>query len=159
MNKAYLLTGGNEGNSFSYLQQATAKIEEFCGRIVQRSSLYETAAWGKTDQPVFLNQAVLLLTNLGAVPLLTELLRVETSLGRRRVEKYGQRIIDIDIIFFNEEIYDLPDMKIPHPEIQVRRFVLEPMNEIAPDYFHPILHKTIGELLRECADPLDVKKL
>ena len=159
MNKTYLLTGGNEGNSFSHLQQAKAKIEEFCGRIGVCSSLYETAAWGKTDQPAFLNQALLLYTDLDASPLMSELLRVETLLGRRRMEKYGPRIIDIDILFFNDEAYDLPNLKIPHPEIQHRRFALEPMNEIAPDLIHPVLHKSIRELLKECTDPLDVKKL
>ena len=159
MNKVYLLTGGNEGNRFSNLTQATAKIEEFCGPVGERSSLYQTAAWGKTDQPAFLNQAILLYTDLGASFLMSELLRVETLLGRRRIEKYGPRIIDIDILFFNDETYDLADLKIPHPEIQNRRFVLEPMNEIAPDLIHPLLHKPIHQLLRECADPLDVKKL
>jgi 2-amino-4-hydroxy-6-hydroxymethyldihydropteridine diphosphokinase len=159
MNNVYLLTGGNEGNSFSHLQQARAKIEEFCGRILQESSLYETAAWGKTDQPAFLNQALLLRTELDAPALMRELLRVESSLGRKRIEKYGPRIIDIDILFFNNEVFDLPDLKIPHPQFQFRRFALEPMNEIAQDFIHPILHKTIRELLNECADPLDVKKL
>ena len=159
MNKAYLLIGGNEGNRLFHLQQAVANIDRFCGEVIQQSSIYETAPWGKQDQPAFLNQAILIQTALDAGALMRTILEVEEKLGRKRGEKYGPRIIDIDILFFNDEIIGLPRLKIPHPEIQDRRFVLEPMNEIAPTYVHPVFKKTINQLLKECPDRLGVEKI
>lgn len=159
MNKAYLLIGGNEGDRFFYLNQALLNIERFCGKIVQRSAIYETAAWGKTDQSAFLNQALMVHTALDPAALMATILQVEEKLGRRRVEKYGSRTIDIDILFFNNEIIHQPGLQVPHPQVQNRRFALEPMHEIAPGLMHPVLHKTIGQLLLECPDKLDVKKI
>jgi len=159
MNKLYLLIGGNEGNRFSNLKQAVTNIEIFCGELLLQSSLYETAPWGKTDQLSFLNQALLVQTSLDAPTVMKTILGIEEKMGRKRTEKYGSRIIDIDILFFNNEILHLPQLKIPHPEIQNRRFVLVPMNEIASSYIHPGLHKTIRELLDECPDHLSVKKI
>jgi 2-amino-4-hydroxy-6-hydroxymethyldihydropteridine diphosphokinase len=159
MNKAYLLTGGNEGNRLSQLLQAITNIEKYCGEIVRHSSLYETAAWGKTDQPAFINQALLLETKMTAPELMKAILDIEERMGRKRMLKYGPRTIDIDILFFNEEIINQPTLQIPHPEMQNRRFVLVPMNELAPDLIHPVFGKSIKELLLECADPLDVKKI
>ncbi len=159
MNKAYLLIGGNEGERMDELARACRKIIEFCGPLIRRSSLYETAAWGKTDQAAFLNQALLLETSLTAPSLMEMLLGIEEKMGRKRLEKYGPRIIDIDILFFNREIINLAGLVIPHPEIQNRRFALEPMNEIASSYIPPLLQKTILELLLECPDKLDVKKI
>ncbi len=158
MNKAYLLIGGNEGNRTDELARACGYITRFCGALTLRSALYETAAWGKTDQDDFLNQALLLETGLNASALLDTLLGIEEKMGRKRVEKYGPRNIDIDILFYNDEIINLDGLVIPHPEIQNRRFVLEPMNEIAPGYIHPVLKKNITALLKECPDKGDVKK-
>ncbi|MDR3716623.1 MAG: 2-amino-4-hydroxy-6-hydroxymethyldihydropteridine diphosphokinase [Puia sp.] len=158
-NKAYLLIGGNEGERADELARACRNIISYCGPLVLHSSLYETAAWGKTDQPAFLNQALLLETALPAPALMETLLGIEEMMGRKRLEKYGPRIIDIDMIFFNRDSIRLPGLIIPHPEMQNRRFVLEPMNEIASSYVHPILQKTIAELLLECTDRLDVKKI
>ncbi|HTQ27368.1 MAG TPA: 2-amino-4-hydroxy-6-hydroxymethyldihydropteridine diphosphokinase [Puia sp.] len=159
MNKVYLLMGGNEGNSHAYLEEAAANIRRQCGEIMQRSSVYVTAAWGKKDQPDFLNQALLLYTLLDPPALLATLLNIEEKMGRKRREKFGPRVIDIDILFFNQSVVDLPQLKIPHPEIQHRRFALTPMAELAPDLEHPVLHKTIRQLLLECGDPLNVKKI
>jgi 2-amino-4-hydroxy-6-hydroxymethyldihydropteridine diphosphokinase len=159
MNNAYLLIGGNEGDRLKYLQLARDHISQHFGKIVQQSSIYETAAWGKTDQPNFLNQVLLISTLLDAPLLMQNILLAEKKMGRLRSEKYSPRIIDIDILFYNEEIVDLPELKIPHPEIQNRRFVLVPMNEIVPQLIHPVLHKTINTLLKECMDKLDVKKI
>jgi 2-amino-4-hydroxy-6-hydroxymethyldihydropteridine diphosphokinase len=159
MNKLYLSIGGNEGNRFSNLKQAVTNIEIFCGELLLQSSLYETAPWGKTDQHSFLNQALLIQTGLDAVSAMKIILEIEEKMGRKRKEKYGSRIIDIDILFFNNEILQLPQLKIPHPEIQNRRFVLVPMNEIASSFIHPVSHKTIRELLDECPDQLSVKKI
>jgi 2-amino-4-hydroxy-6-hydroxymethyldihydropteridine diphosphokinase len=158
-NRAYLLTGGNMGNRAGYLHDASANISNFCGKICKESSIYETAAWGKTDQPNFFNQVLFIETALSADALMKKILLIEEKMGRIRNEKYGARIIDIDILFFNDEIINKPELKIPHPEIQNRRFVLAPMNEIAPYLIHPVLLKNISELLKECADKLDVKKI
>ena len=128
-------------------------------RVIRRSSIYETAAWGKTDQAPFLNQAIVLETSLDAPTLMRQLLTLEEQMGRVRTERYGSRTIDIDILFFNEDVIRLPWLTIPHPEVANRRFALGPMDEIAAGYVHPILQKTIHELLTQCPDKLDVKKL
>ncbi|HVY73821.1 MAG TPA: 2-amino-4-hydroxy-6-hydroxymethyldihydropteridine diphosphokinase [Puia sp.] len=159
MNRAYLLIGGNEGDRFLHLQEARANIEHICGVIEQVSSIYETAAWGKTDQPDFLNQALRLSTKLSARELLQANLDIESSMGRRRTVRNAPRIIDIDIIFFNSAIISEEDLQIPHPRMAERKFVLEPLNEIAPGFIHPLLHKPVRQLLAECTDPLEVKKI
>ena len=128
-------------------------------RVIRRSSIYETAAWGKTDQAPFLNQAIVLETSLDAPTLMRQLLTLEEQMGRVRTERYGSRTIDIDILFFNEDVIRLPWLTIPHPEVANRRFALVPMDEIAADYVHPVLQKTIHALLTQCPDKLDVKKL
>ena len=156
MNKAYLLTGGNIGDRQENLAIAYESIGRNCGDIISTSSIYETAAWGKKDQSSFLNQALEIQTKLNPRRLLKEILRIEKQVGRVRKEKYGPRIIDIDILLFNDEIHDYPSLKIPHPELQNRRFVLVPLAEIAPGVTHPVLKKTITELLAVCPDTLEV---
>ena len=158
MNKAYLLTGSNLGDREEYLATARSFINEQCGTIVTASSLYETAAWGKTDQPSFLNQALELETALNAKQLIRRILKIEKMMGRIRDEKYGPRLIDIDILLFNNEKHNYEFLKVPHPEMQNRRFALLPLAEIAPGVIHPVLNKTINELLKECKDELPVKK-
>jgi 2-amino-4-hydroxy-6-hydroxymethyldihydropteridine diphosphokinase len=158
MNKAYLLIGGNMGNRQQNLGRAVDLLGG-PGTVLRRSGLYETAAWGKTDQPSFLNQAILLETSLTARELLQAVLSIEETMGRRREEKYGPRIIDIDILFYDAAIVEEPGLVIPHPEIQNRRFALEPMQEIAAGLKHPLLKKTISELLKACPDQLEVHKL
>lgn len=159
MNKVYLLIGGNMGNRKKQLQKAAIKIGEACGTITLLSHFYETAAWGKTNQPSFFNQAITLNTLLPPNDLLHAILHIETSMGRHRVEKFGPRIIDIDILLFNDEIIDHPNLKIPHPELPNRRFALEPLSEIAPGVIHPVFKKSILCLLEECTDALEVRKL
>jgi len=159
MNKAYLLTGGNLGNRAENLQEATRYIEQYCGKIVLWSSVYETAAWGLEDQPDFYNQVLLLRTSLSAQELIRALLTIENKMGRKRSAKMGPRTIDIDIILFNSDIIKEPDLIIPHPRMQDRRFVLMPLTEIAPDFIHPVFHKKISQLLEECADTLNVYKI
>lgn len=156
MNNVYLLTGGNLGDRKSNLLQASNFIEQSAGSLVARSGIYETAAWGITEQDAFLNQVLLIHTQLESHKLLQTLLSIEERLGRKRAAKYGPRIIDIDILFYNNEIIKSPDLTVPHPEIQNRRFVLEPLYEIAPGYVHPVFNKTVQQLLEECNDPLQV---
>ncbi|MER3499464.1 MAG: 2-amino-4-hydroxy-6-hydroxymethyldihydropteridine diphosphokinase, partial [Chitinophagaceae bacterium] len=152
MNRAILLTGGNIGDRKEYLSKAREAIAASCGTIINTSSVYETEAWGKRDQDSFYNQALVLETRLNASELLHCLLRVEQKLGRVREEKYGPRTIDIDIIFFNNDIIHQPHLTIPHPEVQNRRFALQCLVEIVPEYTHPLLRRTIEQLLADCSD-------
>ncbi|HEY8388543.1 MAG TPA: 2-amino-4-hydroxy-6-hydroxymethyldihydropteridine diphosphokinase [Parasegetibacter sp.] len=159
MNRVFLLTGGNLGEKRSNLLKAADLIEKKVGEIIRRSSLYETEAWGKTDQPAFLNQVLEIETPVSAQAVLDSILSIEEEMGRFRQEKYGPRIIDIDILFYNDEQYRLPQLTVPHPRIQDRRFVLEPLAEIAPELAHPVLKLSIQELLDQCFDTLAVRKL
>lgn len=158
MNTAYLLTGGNLGERVHNLAMARELVEAQTGNIIAASSLYETAAWGNTDQPAFLNQAIMIETPLNARQLIRRILKIEKKMGRVREEKYGPRLIDIDILLFNNEKHNYQFLKLPHPEMQNRRFALLPLAEIAPEITHPVLKKTITELLQECKDELEVKK-
>ena len=158
MNKVYLLTGSNIGDREQNLATAREWVNSECGKIINSSSLYETAAWGKTDQPAFLNQALEVHTSLNAQELIHVIFKIEKKMGRVRREKYGPRLIDIDILFFNDEIHKTPLLEIPHPEMQNRRFVLLPLAEIAPATIHPVFKKTVLQLLDECPDKLSVKK-
>jgi 2-amino-4-hydroxy-6-hydroxymethyldihydropteridine diphosphokinase len=155
----YLLIGSNMGDRRKHLSDALWAIETKAGVIRGRSSVYETAAWGKTNQPSFYNQALRITTFLNPSELLKQLQLIEKSMGRVRKEKWDERVIDIDILFYGDQIVDTEDLKIPHPELQNRRFALVPMSEIADDLIHPRLYQTIHELLKNCHDPLAVKKL
>jgi 2-amino-4-hydroxy-6-hydroxymethyldihydropteridine diphosphokinase len=159
MNTAYLLIGGNLGNRKENFSRAISLINEQCGSLTKSSSIYETEAWGRTDQPSFLNQAFEIVTDLNARQLMRKILKIEKIMGRVRKEKLGPRTIDIDILLFENEIHDLRFLKIPHPELQNRRFVLVPLAEINPGLQHPVLKKSIAQLLEECPDNLDVKKI
>ena len=159
MRTTHLLIGGNLGDREENLLKAIALINEQCGPLIRASSVYETEAWGKTDQPSFLNQALEISTSLNARQLMRKILKIEKEMGRIRQEKLGPRIIDIDILLFGNEIHDLRFLKIPHPEMQNRRFVLVPLAEINSSLLHPVLKKTIAELLEECPDNLQVSKV
>jgi 2-amino-4-hydroxy-6-hydroxymethyldihydropteridine diphosphokinase len=158
MNEAYLLTGGNVGDRLDYLARAKETIRKNCGNILLESSIYETAAWGMENQEAFLNQVLKIETKSNPDELLETILQIEEGLGRKREMKYGSRTIDIDILFFNNEVIDRKGLKIPHPQLQNRRFVLIPLNEIAANKIHPVFNKTISRLLAECPDPLAVNK-
>jgi len=158
MNTAYLLTGGNMGNRLNNLQQAAESIQQNCGKIVTSSSIYETEAWGKTDQPAFLNQALHIETDLSPDELMQMLLDIESKMGRIRTIKMGPRIIDLDILLINDLIQASALLTIPHPALPLRKFALLPLAEIAPDLIHPAEKKSILELLQICPDTLNVQK-
>lgn len=158
MNEVYLLIGGNMGDREGYLTKAKDTIEKRCGEIASQSAIYETEAWGITDQSAFLNQALCIKTKSSPEQLLKLILEIEEDLGRKRQVKYGPRIIDIDILLFDDDVINIHHLKIPHPEMQNRRFALQCLQDIAPEKIHPVLNKTITQLLAECPDPLTVNK-
>jgi 2-amino-4-hydroxy-6-hydroxymethyldihydropteridine diphosphokinase len=159
MNSAYLLIGGNLGNRIENLTKAISAIEKDIGKIIKVSAIYQTASWGITDQPDFLNQVLLVTTKFSAEQTMQIILSIENKMGRIRTLKNASRIIDIDILFFNDEIISSRHLTIPHPEIQNRKFALIPLNEIASEFIHPVFKKSIQNLLSTSKDKLKVKPL
>jgi 2-amino-4-hydroxy-6-hydroxymethyldihydropteridine diphosphokinase len=156
MNKIFLLTGGNIGDRKKNVEIAAAFIQKEIGSIVQSSKIYETEAWGIKDQASFYNQVLLIESKFSAKEILQKILKIEEGMGRVRTIKNAARIIDIDILFFNHEVINEPNLNVPHPEIVNRRFVLTPLNELAPNLVHPVLNKSIHYLLANCKDELKV---
>ena len=153
MNQVALLIGGNQGDRRTLIEQATVLIQQRIGTVVLASRIYETEPWGNFDTPQqnFLNKALLVETPLTAHEALHEALKIEAELGRVRPSipdnKYHSRPMDIDLIFFNDEVIDTPDLTIPHPRMHLRRFVLEPLAEIMPEYRHPATGLSVKEML------------
>jgi len=157
MPKLHLLLGGNLGDRTAYLQQARTRLANQVGPIIRNSQLYETAAWGNTQQPAFLNQVLELQTELAPEQVLITINTIEQELGRVRQEHWGARVIDIDILFYDALVLQTQRLTIPHPQLHLRRFTLLPLAEIAPQLHHPVLGKSIRTLLEECADTLEVR--
>lgn len=153
----FILLGTNLGEKAQNINKAIQLIEERIGLIISKSSLYETQAWGLTDQPSFYNQVIQVDSTLNPLKMLEEINKIEALMGRTRFIKWGERIIDIDILYYHQQIIDLPNLQIPHPGIPDRRFTLIPLEEIASELIHPILFKTQKELLDECRDDLTAK--
>jgi len=159
MNKLYLLLGSNMGNSKKQLATAQKHISKKMGTIIRQSKLYQTAAWGNTDQPDFLNQVIVINSQFTPQECINKILSIEKEMGRIRTKKNAPRIIDIDILYFNKEVINSKNLVVPHPALQDRRFVLIPLNELSPGFKHPVLGKTNHELLLKCTDTLNVKKI
>ncbi|MFT4092829.1 MAG: 2-amino-4-hydroxy-6-hydroxymethyldihydropteridine diphosphokinase [Niabella sp.] len=159
INGIYLLTGTNLGNRQKNLALAKELIAERAGPVIASSAIYETEPWGIPDQPAFYNQVLFLHSTLTAEAVLNVILLIEQEMGRVRIEKYGSRVIDIDILFFNNDRYASEKLVIPHPRIPERNFVLAPMLEIAPDFIHPLLQKTIRQLAAASPDHLRATRL
>jgi 2-amino-4-hydroxy-6-hydroxymethyldihydropteridine diphosphokinase len=157
MNDVYILLGGNLGNRQAMLANARQAIARKLGVLTAQSAIYETAPWGVPEQPAYLNQVVVCQTAKTPMATLRALQAVEKMLGRKREEKWHARTIDIDILYFQQRIIDLPELTVPHPQIPNRRFTLVPLLEIAPDFIHPVLQQTHAKLLQDCPDPLWVK--
>lgn len=156
-----VILGSNSGNKAGYIKQATALLDRQAGKLVAFSSLYETAPWGfESDEP-FLNRVAQFESKLSPEDFLQQALSIEKSLGRTRPtdSRYASRTIDIDLLFCDSQILCTPALILPHPRIAERRFALVPLNEIMPDFIHPLFHKTLSQLLSECTDPLAVKKI
>lgn len=159
MAKAIIITGGNVGDVKDTLRRAQQEINQNLGVILRCSHNYESKAWGFTSYDNFFNQAIIIDTDFSPEELLDKVLEIEVKLGRNREEEaevkartgepFAPRPIDIDILFYDDEVIDTPRLKIPHPLIQSRDFVLRPLNEIAPDKIHPTLNKTIHTLFTE----------
>ena len=161
MNVTYLCLGGNMGDRESALNHALLEINKSIGKVTSQSGIYETEAWGVENQQAYLNQCIRIETNLDALSLIESLLNIEKKRGRKRSDLpvYEPRTIDIDILFYNNEIINESTLLVPHPRLHLRKFVLIPLNEIASNYLHPLLNKTIFNLLSECEDTSEVNKI
>lgn len=160
--KVYLGLGSNLGNKTKNLQKAKYEIMEQIGKILKIADLYETEPWGFENKNWFLNTVVEVETAFNEIETLKKCLLIEKKLGRvRSTQKntYLSRIIDIDILFFDSKIINLPELCIPHPHIQNRNFVLFPLADIAPEFIHPKLRKTVKYLLQTCKDTTQIKKI
>ncbi len=156
MNGIFLIIGGNLGHRAHNLNQCLLHIQQYIGQIIKQSNIYETASWGKTENPAYLNQVLQIQTSLTPQELIQTCLSIENLMGRNRTEKWASRIIDIDILFYNKQIIHEEHLTIPHPFLHERRFTLLPLNEIAHDFIHPVLQKSISKILLECKDNLQV---
>ena len=156
---AYILLGSNMGDRFANLKTAKDFINQQCGSISKESSIYQTAAWGLTEQPDFLNQVVIVNTTLDPETLMRSLLSVEETMGRVRNIRFGPRVIDLDILLIDDFFIESDLITVPHPALADRKFALIPLNEVAAALFHPIAKKTINQLLTNCKDELVVQKI
>ncbi len=158
MPRAYLSLGSNLGDREALLRRALSRLAAVA-QVIAVSSFYETEPVEFNEQPRFVNCAVLIATSKTPQELMASLLDIERQLGRQRAEKKGPRLIDIDILLFDDNVISLNELTIPHPAMQQRRFVLEPLVEIAADAVHPVLKKTIRELLDALPPGQKVTKL
>ncbi|HKK82482.1 MAG TPA: 2-amino-4-hydroxy-6-hydroxymethyldihydropteridine diphosphokinase [Prolixibacteraceae bacterium] len=161
MIKAFLSLGSNIGDRHKLLSRAIRYINVGIGHIIDLSGVYETEAWGFQTDEKFLNMAVEVMTDYSPEEILLKCHEIEAILGRERREGEGyiSRPIDIDILLYAEKIIDKQELKIPHEHLHDRRFVLEPLSEIAPEYVHPVFKITIKELLKQCTDDKQVNQL
>jgi 2-amino-4-hydroxy-6-hydroxymethyldihydropteridine diphosphokinase len=155
----FLGLGGNVGNVSEKLKIALEEINKKIGTVIAKSSTYKTEPWGNKNQDFFLNQVVEVQSALGAEDVLKKTLEIERLLGRNRDRdnQFAARTVDIDILFYGNEIIRLADLIVPHPRLHLRNFVLTPLSEIAPEFFHPYLNKKIKDLLKDTPDRSDVK--
>ena len=157
LEKIYLHTGSNLGRKEEHLKQARQQIEKSIGPILAQSGLFETEAWGHTDQPSFVNQALEVMTLLSPEELMNQILDIEMEMGRIRNQKWAPRLIDIDVIFFGDKVIKTENLTVPHPFMHKRNFVLVPLLEIAGDFIHPQLKMSVKTLFEHSEDPLNVK--
>lgn len=160
MNVAFLCVGGNMGDRLANILEAKRQLLGMGCKMEAESGIYQTKAWGIEEAPDYYNQMLKIGTDKKGAELMTTLLDIEKSMGRIRSDnRNASRTLDMDILFFNNEIIKSELLEVPHPRLHLRRFVLEPLNEIASELIHPVLNKTIHELLIECTDTSAVKRL
>ena len=160
MNKAVLLLGSNLGYGQLLFQQVISLIDKRLGKLEMQSTLYQSPPWGFEHENDFLNQVLILETDLPAGEILQTCLQIEVDIGRKRTTQvYGARRIDIDVLFVNDEVMDTESLVLPHPRLHLRKFTLLPLLELIPDYVHPKLQKSIQELLVACEDNSEVRKI
>jgi 2-amino-4-hydroxy-6-hydroxymethyldihydropteridine diphosphokinase len=155
----FLALGSNVGNRGANLRDAIILIEKNIGKVAKKSHVYETQPWGEPNQDLFLNQVIMINTTQEPRDLLDKISRAERELGREKKEKWGPRVIDIDILFYGKRIIRDKGLEIPHPEFHKRGFVLVPMMEIAPEFIHPVFEKQIDDLYMNCEDSSEVIRL
>jgi 2-amino-4-hydroxy-6-hydroxymethyldihydropteridine diphosphokinase len=148
----HILLGGNLGDRIANFDTAKQLITNNLGVITAESALYETAAWGAKNQPDFLNQALAVASELAPETFLKGCLAIEDALGRVRIERWGARTMDIDVLLADDDVFDTPQLQVPHPRLHLRKFALLPLCDIAPDIVHPIYNKKISEILVICDD-------
>lgn len=158
-NEVFLLLGSNLGDPLENIEKAHRRLAEIDIAIQQTSSYYRTAPWGNPDQPWFINQGVVVSTRYPATDLLARLKVLESGLGRKSTGKWQPRIIDIDILFYGNQVITETGLTIPHPQVPYRRFALVCLNEIASHFVHPVLRKSVSELLALCKDPLVAERV
>jgi 2-amino-4-hydroxy-6-hydroxymethyldihydropteridine diphosphokinase len=159
MNRAVISLGSNVGDRLANLNRAKNELQEKDCHLLLASSVYETAAWGNTSQNSFYNEVIEIETKLSAQALMQIIFEIENKMGRVRKEKWEPRIIDMDILFFNDDVINETHLTVPHPFVHERKFVLVPMDEILPRFIHPIFKKTIHDLLSSVEDKLEVKRI
>jgi len=159
VNIVFLSTGTNIGNRQANLDEVNKRISQTVGTVVAQSGIYETEAWGLTDQQDFYNQVLLIHTPLSPTTLLQQCHLIEEEMGRKRKKKWGPRLIDIDVLFYNDMVIDQEGVQIPHPRLHLRNFVLLPLCELNADWVHPLLNKKMHLLLQECQDDLQAKRV
>lgn len=157
VHQTFLLLGSNLGDRAAHLHAAKQAIAEKVGHVVNSSAVYETQPWGVTDQPNYLNASLLIQTDLGPMDLLNALRSIEVTEGRINRKKYASRTLDIDILLYDDVVMNTPALVIPHPKMHLRKFALIPLAEIGGRWIHPVLMKSVDQLLSECTDQLEVK--
>ena len=157
MKGKYLILGSNVGDRETNIREAILNIEHKVGKVIRTSAMYQTEPWGYGDQPHFYNQVIEIETSLDASHTLKEILMIEKSMGRVRNQKWRERIIDIDILYFEDLVVHNKDLTLPHPGIPDRKFVLAPLCELIPDEIHPVLRISNAELLKNTGDRLSVE--
>lgn len=159
MHHLVLLTGSNVGDSLANLQTAARYIASEVGSIQKQSSVYKTAPWGNTKQQDFLNQVLWVDTGKNAREALVLVLAIEQKMGRVREQKWAPRTIDIDILFYDDAIIQESDLQVPHPLLHLRKFTLQPLLELDPNFIHPLFKQSIAQLSNACPDESLVEKL